>query len=208
MTLHVRRLAFSLGAEITGLDISKPLDGKSLDGIRAAFLEHCVLVFRGCPLTRRQHVEFSRYFGDLEIIRAKLDERPPEFPEMTLVISKPKPNGEPASGRYTGQEWHTDHSHLPVAAAASLLRSIEVPQLGGDTAFCNMYRAYDTLSDGMKKLLEGLYGVHMQGRAQIDNSTPERAAESRRRYPAAAHPRSGCIRNRAAKCSTCANRSG
>ena len=188
MTLKVRKLSYPLGAEITGIDIREPLEDSVFSAIHSAFLEHCVLVFRGQPLTRDQHLAFSRCFGELDRNEAKANERPADYPEMTLVISKPKPNGEPATGRYTGQDWHTDHSHLPVAAQASLLRGVEVPQIGGDTMFCNMYRAYETLSDGMKKLLEGLYGVHMQGRAHIDNSTPHRAAESRRRHPAAAHP--------------------
>jgi len=77
---------------------------------------------------------------------------------------------------------------LPVAAAATFLRAIELPEVGGDTMFANMYRAYETLSDGMKKLLEPLHGVHMLTRAVYDLSTPESAAESWRRFPAAAHP--------------------
>jgi taurine dioxygenase len=75
-----------------------------------------------------------------------------------------------------------------VAAAASLLQAIELPGVGGDTMFCNMYRAYDTLTDGMKKLIEPLQGVHMQSRAVHDLSTPERSEESWKRFPAAAHP--------------------
>ena len=197
MALKIRRLSHALGAEVMGVDISKPLDAATFSAIHGAFLEHCVLLFRGQPLTRKQHVAFSRRFGDLDKNEDYSTERKAaEFPEITLVISKPKPTGEAATGRHTGANWHTDHSHLPAAAQASLLRSVEVPQVGGDTMFCNMYRAYESLSDGMKKLLEGLYGVHMKGIAVIDYSTPERAAESRRRYPAAAHPVDGELRPR------------
>src|SRR5262249_5218841 len=87
-----------------------------------------------------------------------------------------------------GQEWHSDHSHLPDPCSASLLHAIQVPGLGGDTMFCNMYRAYDTLSDGMKNLIKPLYAVHMDGKAVIDNSSPERLAETRKEYPQSAHP--------------------
>ncbi len=187
--MKIRRLSHALGAEITGADLSQPLDDQTLRQIRDAFLEHCVLLFRGQALTRAQHIAFSRRFGELDMNEARAAEtKVPDFPEITLVVSRPKPDGGPATGRYTGAEWHTDNSHLPVAAAGSLLRAVELPELGGDTMFANMYRAYNTLSDGMKKLIEPLYGVHMLTKAVYDLSTPERAAESWRRFPAAAHP--------------------
>jgi taurine dioxygenase len=104
-----------------------------------------------------------------------------------LVTAEPVPPGQTPGG-VIGGDWHTDNSHLPVAAAASLLQAIELPSVGGDTMFCNMYRAYDTLSDGMKKLLEPLQGVHAQTRAVYDLSTPERAEESWKKFPAASHP--------------------
>ena len=189
MSLQIRRLSYALGAEISGVDLREPLNEKTFNSIHDAFLEHCVLVFRGQNLTREQHVAFSRWFGELDKYEVKsADKRVAEIPEIYLIVSKPKPNGEPATGRYTGADWHTDYSHLPAAASASLLRSVIVPPIGGDTQWANMYIAYDTLSDGMKKLLEGVYGVHMEGTAAIDYSTPERYAESRRRNPSTAHP--------------------
>src|SRR4051812_20962923 len=115
MSLEIRRLSHALGAEISGVDLRKPLDAVTFDEIHRAFLEHCVLLFRGQALTRAQHVDFSRRFGELDLNEAKLKERTEEHPEIILVVSRPKPNGEPASGRYTGQEWHTDRSNHPVA---------------------------------------------------------------------------------------------
>ena len=164
MNFKVRKLSYALGAEIAGIDISKPLDEKTFKEINSAFLEHCVLVFPNQPLTRPQHVAFSRYFGELNRNETKASyKQPPGFPEISLNISKPKPTGEAATERISGEDWHIDRSHLPVAAQASLLLGIEIPEVGGDTEFANMYRAYDTLSEGMKKLLEGLDGVHLQG---------------------------------------------
>ena len=188
MTLQIRRMSHALGAEVIGVNFSKPLDDKSFAEINGAFLEHHVLVFRGQCITREQHVAFSRRFGNLDKNEESAADRKPQgFPELLMVVSKPKPNGEAATGRFSGQVWHTDHSHRPAAAAASLLRSVDVPKVGGDTMFCNMYKAYETLSDGMKKLLEGLDGVHMES-VVLDYSTPERYAESRRRNPSTAHP--------------------
>ncbi len=186
MTLKIRRLSHALGAEISGVDLRQPLSDQSFREIHSAFLEHCVLSFRGQPLTRAQHVAFSRRFGELDKNEGK--PRAAEYQELSLIISKPKPNGEPPTGRYTGQEWHTDRSNLPIAAQASLLRSVEVPEVGGDTMFANLYRAYESLSDGMKKLIEGLYGVHKTGKANFDIDSAEAAADSGLPIAAAAHP--------------------
>ena len=187
MSLKIRRLSHALGAEVVGLDVSKPLNNAAVSELRAAFLEHHLLLFRDHPFTRQQHINFSANFGAVDQ-NIGHHSRNPECPEVTSVISKPTPDGKAPPGRFSGQDWHTDHSHLPDPCMATLLHAVELPELGGDTQFCNMYRAYDTLSDGMKKLLEGLHGVHMEGRAVLDHSSPEAYAESRRLNPAAAHP--------------------
>ena len=187
MALEIRRLSHALGAEIVGFDIRKLVEDATVRELRTAFLEHCLLVFRGFPFTREQHVAFSQRFGSVDKNETHRN-RHPECPEITSIINKPTADGKAPTGRYTGQDWHTDHSHLPDPCMATLLHSIEVPKVGGDTQFCNMYRAYESLSDGMKKLLEGVHGVHMAGRNTFDTSTPERYAESRRLNPTAAHP--------------------
>ncbi|MDA0676234.1 MAG: TauD/TfdA family dioxygenase [Proteobacteria bacterium] len=189
MALEFRKVSHALGAEVIGADLSQPLDDATFAQIRAAFTEHCLLLFREQDLTREAFIAFSRRFGELDLNEARpADTKVAGIPELMLVVGKPKPDGAPATGTYFGAGWHTDNSHLPIAAAATLLRAIDLPEVGGDTMFCNMYRAYDSFSDGMKKLLEPLYGVHMLTRAVYDTSTPEAAAESFRKYPAAAHP--------------------
>ena len=189
MALEIRKVSHALGAEVVGVDLGKPLDDRTFQKIRSAFTEHCLLLFREQALTREQFIVFSRRFGELDLNEERpADTKIATHPELMMVVSRPKPDGSPASGRYFGADWHTDNSHLPVAAAATLLRALDLPEVGGDTMFANMYRAYDMLSDGMKKLLEPLYGVHMLSRAVYDLSTPERAAVSWIRYPAAAHP--------------------
>jgi taurine dioxygenase len=188
MDIHVRKLGHALGAEVSGVDLSRPLDDQTFCEINRAFLENCVLVFHDQPLTREQQVAFSRRFGELDNNQGRgANLRVPEVPEIFLVTAEPVPPGQTPGG-VIGGDWHTDNSHLPVAAAASLLQAIELPGVGGDTMFCNMYRAYDTLSDGMKKMLEPLQGVHAQTRAVYDLSTPERAEESWKKFPAASHP--------------------
>jgi taurine dioxygenase len=188
MAITVRKIAHALGADVSGVDISRPIDDQTFSEINRAFLENCVLVFHDQPLTREQQVAFSRRFGELDTNQGRsANLRVPEVPEIFLVTAEPVPPGQTPGG-VIGGDWHTDNSHLPVAAAASLLQALELPSVGGDTMFCNMYRAYDTLSDGMKKLLEPLQGVHAQTRAVYDLSTPERAEESWKKFPAASHP--------------------
>lgn len=179
MRLQIRRLSYTLGAEIIGIDIRQPLDDQSVSEIHAAFLEHCILLFRGQPLTREQHIAFSRRFGRLEeIADYRVKVRIPEYPEISLVTNQPRPGK--STKPYAGDRWHSDLSNTCVPAMASLLRGVEVPEIGGDTMFANMYLAYETLSDGMKKLIEGLECIHSGPEGKIDHSTPERAAETRR----------------------------
>ena len=161
MSLEIRRLSYSLGAEITGMDIRRPFDGDRFEQIHAALLEHSVLLFREQPLTRAQHVAFSRRFGTLYQDTkfrndAQIRNNDAGFPEIS--VNKPGPNPKPSE--YSGEYWHSDLSNTCTPASISLLRSVEIPPIGGDTLFANMYLAYETLSDGMKKLLDGLHGIH------------------------------------------------
>ena len=161
MTIKIRRISYALGAEIAGVDIGKPLDDETVKAINSAFLEHCVLVFREQHITPEQHLAFTRYFGEVEGTDLHAN-RHPDYPGITRIMSRPTPDGKAPTGRYNGQDWHTDESHTLVPSKATLLRAIELPEVGGNTMFSNCYLAYDMLSDGMKKLLEGLYGAHIQ----------------------------------------------
>jgi len=187
--MQIRRLSHALGAEISGIDISKPLDDETFKQINSAFLEHGILLFRGQPLTREQHIAFSRRFGELELTPAhRVGNRDPDYPEIVLVTNKPKAADAPNEKRYQGEGWHSDRSFSALPALASLLRAVEIPHIGGNTMFSNCYTAYETLSDGMKKLLAGLHAAHIQeGSRTLDHSTPERLAETQR-ASRTAHP--------------------
>jgi len=185
MSLEIGRLSYPLGAEITGVDISKPLDEQIRRRIHAAFLEHSVLLFRGQSLTREQHIEFGRQFGEVDSQDEVPKYKHPDYPQ--ILVHKSNPNGQPAD-KYPGKIWHSDHCYRLIPAMATLLRGIDVPRVGGDTMFANMYLAYEALSEGMKKLLEGLHGVHYGGKARVDTSTPERAAQTSQIAPPVAQP--------------------
>jgi len=160
MTIELRPLSHALGAEIRGLDLTKAVPGDQWKAVHEAFLKYGVLVFRGHSITREQHIAFSRRFGELDRHESLPLDRDPEHPELLRVTNDPKPDGSPSNSRYTGQMWHSDLSFTLVPALGSLLHAVDVPPVGGDTMFANMVLAYETLSDGMKRLLEGLHGVH------------------------------------------------
>jgi taurine dioxygenase len=152
-----------LGNEVVGLDISQPLDEATFAQLRRAYDEHSVLVFRGQRLTPEQHIRFSRGFGELEIhVMAKY--LLPGHPEI-FRVSNIMENGQRIGG--SGEFWHTDLSYVAQPSRGSLLYSIEVPVRDGvvlgDTLFASTAAAYDGLSAGMKKRLEGLVGVHRFG---------------------------------------------
>ena len=153
MALKLRKLSYALGAEVCDIDVFAPLSEAAFGEIYQAFLAHGILLFRNQDITREQHIEFSRRFGELDKHDALPADRHPQHPELLLVTNEPNADGTPSISRYTGRQWHSDMSFTPVPSLGSLLKSWTVPEVGGDTLFANMTLAYDTLSEGMKKLI-------------------------------------------------------
>ena len=190
MALKLRRLSHALGAEVCGIDIARPMSETEFGDIYDAFLAYGILLFRDQNVTREQHIEFSRRFGELDRHDALPRDRHPAYPELLRVTNEPNPDGTPSDTRYTGRQWHSDMSFTPCPALGSLLRCFAVPDVGGDTLFASMYMAYETLSDGMKKLIADLHGIHMSGTRKIANTATgiSRAEEQRRINPPVAQP--------------------
>jgi taurine dioxygenase len=190
MALKLRKLSYALGAEVCDVDISKPMSEGFFGEIYQAFLAHGILLFRNQEITREQHIDFSRRFGELDRHDALPRDRHPDHPEILLVTNEPKPDGSPSDSRYTGRQWHSDMSFTPVPSLGSLLRGITIPEVGGDTVFANMYLAYEALSDGMKKMIADLHGIHLSGTRKINDPTSgmPRAEEQRRLNPPIAQP--------------------
>ena len=154
--LNVRRLAGALGAEITGVDLSEPLGDETLAEIRAAFVQHQVIFFRDQTLTPDQQVRFGARFGPLNI--HPYVSGMPGHPEIMEIIK------EPQDKLNFGGGWHSDMSFLETPAIGSILYALEVPEFGGDTLFASQAAAYDALSPGLKKTLEGLNAIHSASR--------------------------------------------
>ncbi len=189
MALELRKLSYALGAEVRGIDVTKVTETQ-FGEVYDAFLDNGILLFRDQDITREQHIDFSRRFGELDRHDALPRDRHPDHPEILLVTNEPNPDGSPSESRYTGRQWHSDMSFTPVPSLGSLLRGIIVPEVGGDTVFANMYLAYETLSGGMKKMIADLHGIQMAGTRKIAN--PEigasRADEQLKLNPPIAQP--------------------
>ena len=150
--IEVRPIAGSIGAEIHNVDVSQDLDDRTIGDIRKALLDHCVIFFRDQKLDTERHKAFTRRFGEIFIHpNYKGVQADPEIVQITR---------EPGDKKIVGEEWHADTTMSAEPPMGAILYAIEVPPYGGDTLFANQYQAYDSLSDGMKKMLSGLRALH------------------------------------------------
>jgi taurine dioxygenase len=157
--ISIRQLGYALGAEITGVDLSRPVDPAKLAAIKSAWLEHIVLVFPGQDISPEQQIAFSRNFGALDDNAATPRYRHAQHSEIFVVSTKPV-NGRPSETRNTGRNWHSDQSTALSPPMGSLLHCRELPGIGGDTMFANMYSAYERLSPTLRAFLDALWAVH------------------------------------------------
>jgi taurine dioxygenase len=155
----------AIGADVVGVDLSKPLSQETFRQIEDAWHTHLVLRFRGQKLDDPALLAFGQRFGELDSapIHAGKDVVNP-FPQIT-VMSNIKVDGKPIGnlGHYEAV-WHTDMSYNDLAPIGSLLYSIEIPPVGGNTGFSNMYKAWDTLPAALKKQALGRFCRHDSSR--------------------------------------------
>ena len=190
MALKLRKLSYALGAEVCDTNVAAPMSETQFGDIYQAFLDNGILLFRDQDITREQHIEFSRRFGELDKHESLPRDRHPKHPELLLVTNEPNADDTPSNSRYTGRQWHSDMSFTPVPSLGSLLKSYVVPEVGGDTLFANMTLAYNTLSDGMKKLIADLHGIQLAGTRKINHAPTglERLEEQKKLNPPIAQP--------------------
>ncbi len=186
--MQVKRLAHGLGAEITDLDLNDDIAVTTVAEIRSAWLKHQVLVFPHQNVSAERHIAFSRQLGEIDPVTFGPLFRHPDHPEIMLVSNKSQ-KGHPSHTRNQGRQWHSDTSFSLRPATGSLMHCLELPDVGGDTEFTNMYMAYDALSDVMKKMLEDLYAVHDSTHSRdARKRAPEMLAELRCLNPLVAQP--------------------
>ena len=183
---HIRLspLSPALGAEVEGIDLRAELSPAQVEELRQALAEHLVLIFRDQPLDISAHKRFAAHFGRLH--RHVLA-------EDTAALSARSEDAEILSwktgreSQYTaGDGWHHDVSCDPAPILASFLRLTRLPEVGGgDTAFSNQYLAYESLSEPLKRFLDGLTAVH-DGRLAWGRYGAEPTAD--KPFPASEHP--------------------
>lgn len=142
----------ALGAVVEGVDLSQDLDDEVIDEIRRALLDHLVIFFRDQQLTPEQQLAFSRRFGPLSLHDQVSGME--DYPEIIEVRK------EPEDERNFGGAWHADVTYFEEPPLGSVLYAREVPDVGGDTLWANQYLAYETLSAGMRAMLDRLTMIH------------------------------------------------
>jgi alpha-ketoglutarate-dependent taurine dioxygenase len=189
--LRLSKLCAGFGLEAAGVDLARPLPEKDFREIENAFFASQVLVFRAQQLSASQFLEFARRFGPPEPHVIEQFHHP-DYPDI-LILSNVRKNGEAVGLADAGTYFHTDYSYLEVPARATMLYSIEVPHMGGDTLFANQFAAYDGLTETMKKKLDGLYALHHYGNRDDQDEGSRTAAsvlseEQRRKMTWVRHP--------------------
>jgi taurine dioxygenase len=170
--IEVRPVAGALGAEIHGVDLSKAQDDETVAAIRSAWLKHNVVFFRGQNLTSEQYMAFAKRLGrpvEYPFVKG-LD----GFPELTAIL---KLEHEKVN---FGGVWHADTTYLPNPPMATMLLAREIPPYGGDTLFANQYLAYETLSETLRNILDGLTVVNTSSLADVSKTREDRIASDGR----------------------------
>ena len=193
MDFKVRPLKKNIGAEIRGVDLSRPLPDQTIKEIREVWINHVVAVFPDQKVNDEQHIKFSKRLGKLEVINmsALQMKGKPEIYEATNLDDDNNImlNDHPVMSINRGnQKWHSDSSFKQVPATASMLNAYIVPKEGGETEFANMAAAYRALDLETKKLCEGLVAIHDFYWSRRDIEEQAFTQKERDAIPAVRHP--------------------
>lgn len=195
-TIQTTRIAGSLGAEIRGVSLADDLSEQAIAEIRQALLDYLVIFFRDQDITPEQQIAFARRFGPLEehdFVKGMDD-----HPEIIRVVKE----ADETTMNFGGA-WHSDVTHQECPALGSVLYALDVPPYGGDTLFANQYLAYETLSPGMQRMLDGMTAIHSargpfapEGRSKnnwknMQVVTSEKAYEEMEHPVVRTHPETG-----------------
>ncbi|HYF21594.1 MAG TPA: TauD/TfdA family dioxygenase [Ramlibacter sp.] len=157
--LTVRKLTHHIGAEIAGVDLSRPITEQQFQDIHDVLVVHGVIVLRDQDLPPPMHVDFASRFGRLVghvVQRFGLE----GYPEVTLISNVVNEKGEKIGADRAGMIWHSDMSYMKRPMLGSMLYGVECPSEGADTQFASMFAAHDALPDSLRDRLAGLRGLH------------------------------------------------
>ena len=183
-----QRLSPAGGIEIPRMDLSRPLSCQEKNVIRAAFLEHHILIFRDQRLSKEQQASFTEQFGELEshVVRQFNGSNTPLVHTVSNLDRDGNPSYKPLThGNYF---WHTDKSYHALPSLATLLHAVELPEKGGDTQFANTQLAYEALPEDRKKELDGLFVVHSWEANRRNTGNKPASEEEKKERPPVTHP--------------------
>ncbi|MCH9672338.1 MAG: TauD/TfdA family dioxygenase [Gammaproteobacteria bacterium] len=173
----------TIGAEVDGVDLQKPLERTTRDQLYAALLEWKVLFFRDQSISTEQHLAFASNFGELEV--HPFAPSKPGYPEVLAITHDADAPGQE-------NEWHSDVTWRQEPSLGSILRCIESPERGGDTLFADMYAAYEGLPEHIKEAVEGKVALHdfaaFRRRLEKNGATEAELTAFDEKYPNPEHP--------------------
>ena len=186
--LTITRIDPVAGAAIGGIDLKHPLGAGTLEAIRAAFLQHQILIFKDQDLTPLQQHAFSLNFGELEGHVIRLDDGKPA--PLVHVVNNLDREGRPTAKPFSHGNyfWHTDKSYHDIPSLATMLHARQLPPEGGDTEFANLYLSYEALPTARRRELEGLEVVHSWEASRRNTGNRPATEEEKRERPPVTHP--------------------
>src|SRR5262245_57096352 len=164
MALTVTSLHKSLGAEVAGVDLSRPVDAPTREALSRALAEHLALVFRDQTLTPAQYLEAASMFGP-PMEQHYSQHNMPDFPLIGMIWHR--------NGQQPAEQWHTDHTNRERPPAATILYGVEIPSSGGGTSVANMRAAYQALPEDERRRMDSLKTVNSLDGGRTDTRTED-----------------------------------
>ncbi len=186
MPLKVTPLTRILGAEVTGIDLSQPVDEATRRALNDEWVKHAVLAIRDQHLTPAQFAAAARLFG--EILEQQVKKFTlPDNPEVGTISSRDLPIVD-GKLHVRGEQYHTDHSNFAAPPKATMLHAVELPKVGGDTQFVDVRAAFDDLPEATRRKVLALRSPHVYESSQSPRKMAELSPEERARIPQTVQP--------------------
>ena len=185
-TFNLAPLAAPLGAEVTGIDLSRPLDAGTRQELRDAWVKYAVLVIRGQSLDPAKFAEAAEIFGNLLEQQVKKFAFP-DNPLVGMISSRDLPMVD-GKLHVRGENYHTDHSNFPAPPKATMLFAVSLPSKGGDTQFVDVRKAYDDLPEETKRKILPLRSPHVYESSQSPRKMAALSPEERAKVPQTLQP--------------------
>ncbi|MDC0033679.1 TauD/TfdA family dioxygenase [Alphaproteobacteria bacterium] len=186
MTIKIEPLSDAVGARITGIDLRNDMDASAFQTVHKAWLDYQVLVFSGQELGEEDQVRFTAHFGELGGRNRKVPTA--EGTNVThpgiMLISNIRKDGVPIGSLPDGEMmFHSDGAYAKRPFRYTLLFALEIPSAGGNTKFADMYKAYDTLPEDLKRTLAGYHAEHQYYAGSVDKAKPTASLTGIRQHP-------------------------